>query len=161
MTHHAPNVVLILISLALPGALGAHGNGHTEDAKASVRYITHIKPVFDSLCAVCHGPDSPEHKAFALDQQKYISLGKGPRMDTYTHLVSFIAWPDTGAVMRRLDDGKNAAGRKPGNMYVHLGADEAERQRNLSLFKEWIGHWTLKRRAEISTGELEKIKIPY
>src|SRR3970282_197327 len=64
---------------------------------------------------------------------------KGPRMDTYADLISFVGWPDTGAIMRRLDDGKGAGGGKPGNMYKQLGATEQERQKNLNLFKQWVG----------------------
>lgn len=42
---------------------------------------------------------------------------------------------NTGAMMRRLDDGKGAKDGKPGNMYQHLGGTEEERQKNLALFK--------------------------
>jgi hypothetical protein len=75
----------------------------------------------------------------------------------------FVAWPDTGALMRRLDDGKSAQGGKPGNMYVYLGADDAERQKNLAVFKNWVGDdaWSLKRRDAISKEELLKIKAKY
>ena len=37
-------------------------------------------------------------------------------MDTYADLIFFVGWPDTGALMRRLDDGKTAADGKPGNV---------------------------------------------
>jgi hypothetical protein len=60
-------------------------------------------------------------------------------------------------------------GGKPGNMYQYLGANEEERQRNLNLFKEWVGRdaWTLKRwnaRGDvpgITREELDKIKVKY
>lgn len=126
-----------------------------------VGYIKQIKPVFDSKCAVCHGADSPEYPAFKEQKKKYEELGKGPRMDTYTHLIYFIGWPDNGALMRRLDDGKNTKDGKPGNMYQHLGASEDERQKNLALFKEWVGNWTLKRWPEITKEDLNGLKLKY
>lgn len=39
------------------------------------------------------------------------------RMDTNSHLACFAGWPNTGALMRRLDDGSNKEVKKPGNMY--------------------------------------------
>jgi len=70
--------------------------------------------------------------------------------------------------MRRLDDGKNAGG-KPGNMYQFLGATEEERQKNLGLFKAWVGPdaWVLNRfkaRGDvpaITKEQLEKIQVKY
>jgi hypothetical protein len=89
-------------------------------------------------------------------------------MDSYADLLALIGWPDTGAVMRRLDDGKNAGG-KPGNMYQYLGSSEEERQKNLDLFKAWVGPdaWVLNRfRARgsvpgITKEQLEKIRVKY
>jgi hypothetical protein len=82
-------------------------------------------------------------------------------MDSYTYITSFIVWPDTGAIMRRLDDGQNTKDGKPGNMYRNLGRTEEERQKNLAIFKEWVGNWTLKRWHEISKEELDRIKVKY
>ena len=84
-------------------------------------------------------------------------------------MIFFIGWPDTGAIMRRLDDGKSVKDGKPGNMYQYLGATEEDRQKNLNTFKNWVGKdaWTLKRweaRAGtpgISREELEKIQVKY
>ncbi len=74
---------------------------------------------------------------------------KGPRMDNYADLLFFVGWPDSGALMRRLDDGSSvhAKGGKPGNMYQYLGTTNKERQKNLSLFKAWVGEggWNLNR----------------
>ncbi len=72
-------------------------------------------------------------------------------------------------MMRRLDDGQSTADKKPGNMYQHLGEDEEERQKNLKLFKAWIGEdaWNLKRwnaRGDvpaITKDELNKLKVKY
>jgi len=120
-----------------------------------VTYRNQIKPLFDARCSGCHGSDSPEYKAFKQDKEKWLSKGFGPRMDSYSYLVYFTGWPDTGALMRRLDDAK------PGNMYQHLGDSEAERQQNLALFKAWVGEWTLKRFDALSKEELAGIKVPY
>jgi hypothetical protein len=51
-------------------------------------------------------------------------------------------------MQRRLDDGKSpAAGGKPGNMYKHLGENDAERAANLAKIKAWLGDgaWNLNR----------------
>jgi hypothetical protein len=82
-------------------------------------------------------------------------------MPCSSHLVSFVGWPNSGALMRRLDDGKGSKNGKPGNMYQHLGSDEQERQVNLVLFKKWIGTWNLKRWADISKDELSGVKAKY
>ncbi len=75
--------------------------------------------------------------------------------------MAFVGWPDTGALMRRLDDGKNTKTGAPGNMYVNLGADEAERQRNLALFKTWVGEggWFLGKLKYLDKATLEKMKV--
>lgn len=126
-----------------------------------ITYRKHIKPVFDSKCIGCHGSGSPELPEFAKDKKRYKEMSKGPRMDSYTYLISFIGWPDTGAIMRRLDDGKNTKDGKPGNMYQYLGSTEEERQQNLKLFKDWVGNWTLKRWKEITKEEMDAIKVKY
>lgn len=126
-----------------------------------VQYSTNIRPVFERQCAPCHGNGSPELGEFKKDKEKYIKIPAGPRMDSYAHLVQFTGWPDTGALMRRLDDGKGKKDGKPGNMYDFLGDDEAERQKNLSLFKAWVGNWTLKRLPELTREELAGIQVKY
>jgi len=124
-------------------------------------YTAHIKPLFDRQCVVCHGKDAPEHGDFKKDREGYKRKGLGPKMDSYAHLASYAGWPDSGAIMRRLDDGKNKADGKPGNMYEYLGANEEERQRNLGLFKAWIGNWTLKRFPDLTKDELAGIIVKY
>ncbi len=127
-----------------------------------VTYRKHIKPLFEAKCIACHGPDSaPEYYAFKAEPKKWLDKGQGMRMDTYSHLIFYTAWQDTGSLMRRLDDGKNTKDGKPGNMYPYLGASEEERQRNLKLFKDWVGHWTLKRWPEITKEDMEKIRVKY
>jgi hypothetical protein len=135
-----------------------------------VTYRKDIKPIIDSKCAGCHGAGAPSLTDFQLDQKKYTAAMKGPRMDTYADLVMLVGWPDTGAIMRRLDDGKSEhAGGKPGNMYTFLGGTEEERQQNLRTFKAWVGPggWNLNRfktRGKvpgITKEQLEKIQVKY
>ena len=127
-----------------------------------VTYRKHIKPLFDAKCASCHGSNTaPEYYAFKEEKEMWMSKGVAMKMDTYSHLISFTAWPDTGALMRRLNDGKGSSEGKPGNMYQHLGANEDERQRNLKTFKGWVGNWTMKRWNEITKEELDGIKVKY
>jgi len=126
-----------------------------------VKYTTHIKKIFDAQCAGCHGGDAPEYGDFKKAKEKFVKNSKGPKMDSYAHLVSYTGWPDTGAIMRRLDDGRSTKDGKPGNMYQHLGADEKERQDNLRLFKAWVGNWILKRFSELSKEDLAGISVRY
>lgn len=120
-----------------------------------------VKQIFDKQCSACHGKDAPEYAAFKKDKDAWIKKGAGMRMDTYSHLVSFVGWPNSGALMRRLDDGKGSKEGKAGNMYRHLGADEQERQANLTLFKQWVGSWSLKRWADLSKDDLSDLKVKY
>lgn len=126
-----------------------------------VSYTRQIKPLFDARCAGCHGKDTPEYPAFKQEKDKWLAKGQGMRMDSYSHLVYFTAWPDTGALMRRLDDGKSAKDGKPGNMYQYLGATEEERQKNLGLFKAWVGNWVVKKWPEITKEEMTGIRVKY
>ena len=101
---------------------------------SEVTYRNKIKDIFDARCNDCHGESSPEYKVFKQDKQKWLAEELGPRMDSYTPLVYFTGWPDTGALMRLLDD------VKPGNMYQHLGENEPERQQNVwNLRKAGLG----------------------
>ena len=146
-------MVSLFLSMALAAPVSAQ----------QVTYRKDIRPLWEAKCSACHGSTSPYLGEFEENKNKYMAMSKGPRMDTYADLLSFVAWPDTGALMRRLDDGKNAQDGKPGNMYSSLGATEAERQKNLSRFKEWIGKgaWTLKRRDAITKEELARIQAKY
>jgi len=42
-------------------------------------------------------------------------------------------------------------------MYKFLGGTEEEREKNLKLFKDWVGIWVLKRWPEITKEELNAI----
>ena len=128
---------------------------------AEVTWSQQIKPLVDANCASCHGADTPEYPAFKKAKDTWLAKGVGPRMDTYSHLIYYTGWPDTGALMRRLDDGANTKDGKPGNMYQHLGASDAERQTNLALFRAWVGNWSLKKFDALTKDDLAGIKIPY
>ncbi len=138
-------------------------------AGEEVTYRQHIRPLWLERCAACHGEDAPNLGDFSEDKDRYLSEEVGPRMDSYADLIFFIGWPDTGAIMRRLDDGQATADGKPGNMYEHLGDDEAERQKNLKVFKAWVGDeaWNVKRwnaRGDvpgITKEELNQLKLKY
>ena len=146
------------IILAAFFILGAVSVSLAED----VTYTGQIKPIFDKNCVSCHGQDAaPEYYAFKNDREKWLARGQGMRMDTYSHLIFYTAWPDTGALMRRLDDGRSAKDGKPGNMYRYLGGSEEERQRNLAIFKGWVGNWNLKKWPDVTREELNGVKVKY
>lgn len=128
-----------------------------------ITYTKHIRPLWMDQCERCHGNDSPYLGDFEKDKKRYEDDDKGPRMDTYADLLFFAAWPDTGALMRRLDDGTNAKDGKPGNMYKRLGRNQEERQANLKLFKQWIGEdaWIMKRPKDVTKEDLLKFKAEY
>jgi mono/diheme cytochrome c family protein len=135
---------------------------------AETTYTKDIKPLFEAKCVGCHGAASPSLAEFLNDQKKFTAAMKGPRMDSYADMIMLVGWPDTGAVMRRLDDGKSAGG-KPGNMYQYLGTTDEERQKNLQTFKDWVGPegWVMNRFSArgnvpgISKEQLEKILVKY
>jgi len=145
----------LFVAMGLFAALAIVANA------GEVTYTSQIKQLFDANCLSCHGKNAPEHGDFKKDRDGYKKQGLGPKMDSYAHLASYAGWPDSGAIMRRLDDGKNRADGKPGNMYEYLGANEAERQRNLGLFKAWVGNWTLKRFADMTKEDLAGIEAKY
>ena len=153
-------LTMILLSTASVAAQES-SESRTPGENTSVTYTGKIQPLFLEKCAGCHGEASPEHKQFKKDKEGYKARDLGPRMDTYTYLKSFIAWPDTGAVMRRLDDGKNSPEGKEGNMYQYLGDTEQEKQANLQLFKEWVGNWSIKRWKDTSKAEINQMGLAY
>lgn len=136
---------------------------------ADVSYRKDIYPLWKTKCMMCHGAQSPYLGDFEEDKEKYMQMMRGPRMDTYADLIFYVGWPDTGAVMRRLDDGANTKDGKPGNMYQYLGTTEEERQKNLKLFKAWIGEdaWTLKHWDKdgdvsgVTKDEIDMMKLKY
>ena len=144
------------LSFILPGLIAS-----TTAFAEEVTYRNDIRPLWQQKCIACHGEAAPSLAEFDENKEKYKQLSKGPRMDSYAHLIAFVGWPDTGALMRRLDDGTNTDDRKPGNMYENLGADEAERQKNLALFKAWVGEggWFLGKLKEMDKSTSMKMKV--
>lgn len=136
---------------------------------ADVTYRKDIRPLMEQKCFACHGSGSPYLGDFKDDEKKYKAMMKGPRMDTYASTIFFVGWPDTGAIMRRLDDGKSSKSGKAGNMYGFLGSSDEERQKNLKLFKAWVGEggWILNRwkaRGDVpgaTKEQISKIKVRY
>jgi mono/diheme cytochrome c family protein len=143
-------LVAVWVSAAAVGSVAAA-------EKQTVTYENNIKKVVEQRCIACHGSGAPSLAEFDKDKEGWKKKMKGPRMDTYANLVAFVNGSDAGAIMRRLDDGKNTKDGKPGNMYVYLGGSDAERAQTLGLFKDWVGNWTLKRRKEMTESELKSI----
>ena len=136
---------------------------------SDVTYRVNIAPLFKAQCAECHGDSAPTLADFNLDQEKFKKDKLGPRTSTYADLLQLVGWPDTGALMRRLDDGTSTADKKPGNMYKNLGETDAERAANFKLVKAWVGEeaWNLNRwakRGEVSAitkEQLDKLQLKY
>jgi hypothetical protein len=156
------NLAAIFVMLCTSGAVLAQ----TKE----VTYRTDIAPLWKAQCSTCHGPQSPERADFLLDEKGFAAKSQGPRMDTYERFIAFIAWPDTGALMRRLDDGTSKyGGGKPGNMHAYLGANDADRAANLKKVKAWVGEgaWNLNRAATrgdvpaVTKEQIDKIKVKY
>lgn len=126
-----------------------------------------VQPIVASKCAGCHGPNAPEYEEWLVQREKNKTLA--PRMDTHSHFMDYVVWPATGALMRRLDDGKAASGGKPGNMYQFLGASDAERAKNLQIIKAWLGEgaWNLNRweargkTPGITKEQVDRVKAKY
>lgn len=145
---------MVVAVWALVAAIGSVAAAERQTAT----YENTIKKIVEQKCTACHGAGAPSLQEFDKDKDGWKKKMKGPRMDTYASLVAFVNGSDAGALMRRLDDGKNTKDGKPGNMYVWLGSTDAERAQTLSVFKDWVGNWTLKRRKELTDAELRTIK---
>ena len=139
-------------------------------ASATAQELTwrkEVGPMVAAKCGACHGANTPEYSDWMLlgdDKRKTV----GPRIDSYPTFMTYVVWPGTGAMMRRLDDGK-AAGGKPGNMYQYLGSSDEERAKNLQMVKTWLGDgaWNLNRwkaRGDVpgvTKEQLEKVQAKY
>ena len=125
-----------------------------------------IQPLIQKQCGACHGAGQPEYAEWIVLREKDKNLAA--RMDTYAHFMNYVVWPATGALQRRLDDGKGAGG-KPGNMHRFLGSTDEERSANLQKIKAWLGDgaWNLNRwearggAAGITKEQLDKVKAKY
>lgn len=132
-------------------------------------YRKHVAPMLKAQCFDCHDSNAPSLVQFKTDEEGYKKQKLGPRLDTYMDVSALIVWPDTGAFMRRLDDGSNAPDKKPGNMYKYLGETDAERQTNLAMLKAWLGEnaWNLNRWQKrgdvpaITKEQLDQLKLKY
>ncbi len=152
------------VAAAFLGATSVMAQGVTAPT-----YRTHIQPIIKTFCSECHGAESPTLAEFKLAEEKYKKDKQGPRTDTYENLLQIIAYPDSGAFMRRLDDGTNTADKKPGNMYKHLGDSEPERVKNLATIKAWVGEggWNLNRWSVrgnvpgVTKDQLDKLQLKY
>ena len=149
--------VLIGLTLGMSTSVGAQ----------ELTWRNDIRPIIAAKCDGCHGARQPGFEEWNVRRVKEKSLA--PRLDTYAYFMNHIVWPETGAIMRRLDDGKGAADGKPGNMYMYLGADDAERASNLKKLKTWLGDgaWNLNRWSKrgdtpaITKEQLDKIMARY
>ncbi|MEI8031286.1 MAG: cytochrome C [Comamonadaceae bacterium] len=136
---------------------------------ADPSYRNDIGPLIKAQCIECHGDDSPSLADFLLEQEKFKKDKQGPRISSYGDLIQLIGWPDSGALMRRLDDGANTPNKKPGNMYRHLGETDTIRATNLKLIKAWVGDgaWNLSRWEKkedvpaITKEQMDKFKLGY
>jgi mono/diheme cytochrome c family protein len=146
-----------LLVLATAGAMGALS---APAAAQSVTYENSVKKIFAERCASCHINGAPSMSEFQADKAGWTKKMKGPKMDTYENVMVMVKGSDAGALMRRLDDGKNTKDGKPGNMYNYLGKDSHDRAERLEKVKKWVGSWSLKRRNELTEAELSAITAP-
>lgn len=138
-------------------------------AEAPATYSQDIRPLWQARCSSCHGAASPYLGQWQAAKDDYKKRQIGPRMDSYAELLHFVGWPQSGALMRQLDDGTGNGKGKPGDMYRHLGDDETERQANLARFKRWLGPgaWSTahlkpkKEQTGITLEQLLRIQAPY
>lgn len=151
----------VLVMAAAVACAGPGNDGPDAEMRGPVvTYREHVRPIWEARCSACHGVASPSISEFEANAEHFAARMIGPRMASHAELVQFVVWPDTGALMRRLDDGSSQPGGEPGNMYVNLGSNEAERQANLAVFKAWVGPgaWNLKHWDEIDKHELDRIR---
>jgi len=144
-------LLVILFTASLMGYAASQDQG-------AATYEKDVKSIISKKCMSCHGSNAPTIDEYKKDEAGFKQKNKGPRMDTYQNLMIFVNGKDTGALMRRLDDGKNTKDGKSGNMYKWLGATDDERAKNVDIIKKWVGGWTLKRSAEITDAERKAIK---
>ncbi|WP_438315464.1 c-type cytochrome [Sporosarcina sp. FA9] len=132
------------------------GNTSNEE---NVTYVDDVEQIITNSCITCHGDNSPTMAKFGEDPEKYKALSQGPRLDTYENLTAVVNGSEAGALMRRLDNGENKDDGKPGNMYQYLGLTDEEREEQLEILKEWVGHWILKRENELTDEDREKFIV--
>lgn len=145
-----------LIAAAAMAALSGAASAET------VTYENTVRKIFAERCANCHSSakGSPTLEEFEKDKAGYAKKFKGPKLDDYASVMVMVNGTDAGALMRRLDDGKNTKDGKPGNMYNYLGNNAGERAERFAKVKQWVGSWNLKRRKDLSDAELRAITAP-
>jgi mono/diheme cytochrome c family protein len=126
----------------------------------SYTYESTVKKIFAERCAACHINGAPSMSEFQNNKEAWTKKFKGPSLADYKSVMVMVNGSDAGALMRRLDDGKNTKDGKPGNMYNYLGKDAHDRAERLEKIKKWVGSWSLKRRNELSPAELSAITAP-
>ena len=146
--------LLLLATAAVVAALSAPA------AAQPVTYENSVKKIFAERCGNCHINGAPSLAEFDKDKEGWTKKMKGPKLDTYENVMILVKGSDAGALMRRLDDGKNTKDGKPGNMYNFLGNNGTERAARLDTMRKWVGSWSLKRRKELSEAELAAITAP-
>jgi len=144
-------LLVILFTASIIGYAASQEQG-------TVTYEKDVKSIISKRCLSCHGSNAPTIEEFNKNKEGFKQKNKGPRMDTFENVMIFVNGKDTGALMRRLDDGKNTKDGNAGNMYKSLGGTDAERAENLLVIKKWISGWTLKRSAEITDTERKAVK---
>jgi mono/diheme cytochrome c family protein len=145
--------ISLLMLVAAWALVGVSGSATAQ----SVTYENTVKKILAEQCMGCHGAGAPTLAQFDKDKEGWKKKMKGPRFDNYSDLMILVNGSDAGALMRRLDDGKSTKDGKPGNMYVWLGGSDAERAQRLDVMKKWVGNWSLKRRKDLTEGELRSI----
>jgi hypothetical protein len=124
---------------------------------SDVTWRKDVEPILKAQCYPCHSGGAPELEEWELNKDANLENMQGMKMDTFRSVIAYVVWPNTGALMRRLDNGENKKDGKPGNMYEHLGSTDDERAKNLETIKSWVGYWTTKRIKDLTYEEILKL----
>lgn len=140
-----PLIMMFAAVLVINACSGSDGGTSEDDSgdvaeAGGVTYEADVKEIIENNCLTCHGEDSPLP------------------MHDYESLLVFVNGEEAGALMRSLDNGENTDDGEPGSMYKHLGETDEEREENLAVLKEWVGHWTLEKGDALSDEDRAKIK---
>lgn len=141
-------ILAAILAISACSSSGSGDSGASEDDESTtdtaeagdVTYEADVKGIIADNCLTCHGEDS------------------SAPMHDYESLLAYVNGEDAGLLMRALDNGDNTDDGEPGFMYEHLGETDEERDENLAVLKEWVGHWTLEKSDEWTDEDREKIK---
>ncbi|MFC1855455.1 cytochrome C [Thermodesulfobacteriota bacterium] len=131
--------------------------GISFSQNSNITYDKDIKKVMVQFCESCHGSDAPDSVEYHKNRDKYVAAGVSIRMDRYEYLMNFVNGDDFGALSSHLDDGKNREEMTPGSMYQYLGETEDKRQKNLQMFKDWLGHWSTATRRTLEQQQTDNL----